>query len=95
MSLKVHFLDSHRYYFPENLGVVSEEQGERFHQDIKEMDRQYQGKWNVSMIADYCWTLQIPAKFTRGKVTKEVLRQRKNVTIRTCNFLPILNNYLN
>ncbi|GBM80171.1 hypothetical protein AVEN_164847-1 [Araneus ventricosus] len=39
MSLKVHFLDSHLDYFPENLGAVSEEQGERFHQDIKEMER--------------------------------------------------------
>jgi hypothetical protein len=34
MSLKVHFLD----YFPENIGAVSKEQGERFHQDIKEME---------------------------------------------------------
>ncbi|GBO44042.1 hypothetical protein AVEN_5001-1 [Araneus ventricosus] len=41
MSLKVHFLDSHLDYFPENLGVVSEEQGERFHQDIKEMMKQF------------------------------------------------------
>jgi hypothetical protein len=33
MSLKVHFLNAHLDYFPENLGAVSEEQGERFHQD--------------------------------------------------------------
>ncbi|GBL86007.1 hypothetical protein AVEN_89067-1 [Araneus ventricosus] len=39
MSLKVHFLDSHLDYFPETLGAVSEEQGERFHEDIKEMER--------------------------------------------------------
>ena len=58
MSLKVHFLDSHLDYFPENLGAVSEEQGERFHQDIKEMERRYQGRWNVNMIADYCWMLK-------------------------------------
>ncbi|GBN50607.1 hypothetical protein AVEN_77669-1 [Araneus ventricosus] len=58
MSVKVHFLDSHLDYFPENLGAVSEEQGERFHQDMKEMERRYQGKWNVNMIADYCWMLQ-------------------------------------
>ncbi|GBM11031.1 hypothetical protein AVEN_1357-1 [Araneus ventricosus] len=57
MILKVHFLDSHLGYFPENLGAVSEEQGERFHQDIKEMERRYQGKWNVSMISDYCLML--------------------------------------
>lgn len=57
MSLKLHFLHSHLDFFPENLGAVSEEQGERFHQDIKEMERRYQGRWNTSMIADYCWTL--------------------------------------
>ncbi|GBO04295.1 hypothetical protein AVEN_104277-1 [Araneus ventricosus] len=58
MILKVHFLDSHMDYFPENLGAVSEKQGEIFHQDIKGMERGYQGKWIVSMIADYCWMLQ-------------------------------------
>ncbi|GBO14408.1 hypothetical protein AVEN_272059-1 [Araneus ventricosus] len=58
MSLKVHFLDSHLEYFPENLGSVSEEQGETFHQDIKEMERRYQGKWNVSLIADYCFNVR-------------------------------------
>ncbi|GBO18319.1 hypothetical protein AVEN_116117-1 [Araneus ventricosus] len=58
MILKVHFLDSRLDYFPENLGAVSEEQDEAFHQNIKEMERRYQGKRNVSMIADYCWMLQ-------------------------------------
>jgi hypothetical protein len=50
-------LASHLDYFPENLGAVSEEQGERFHRDIKEMERRYQGRWNVNMMAEYCWTL--------------------------------------
>jgi hypothetical protein len=44
MSLKVHFLNAHLDYFPENLGAVSEEQGERFHQDIKEMETRHQGR---------------------------------------------------
>ncbi|GBN15865.1 hypothetical protein AVEN_17984-1 [Araneus ventricosus] len=39
MSLKVHFLDSHLEYFPENLGAVSEEQGERVYPDVKEIKR--------------------------------------------------------
>ena len=42
MSLKVHFLFSHLDRFPENLGDVSEEHGEGFHQDIKDMERRYQ-----------------------------------------------------
>lgn len=58
MSLKVHFLHSHLDYFPENLGSVSEEQGERFHQDIKTMETRYQGRWDTHMMADYCWCLK-------------------------------------
>jgi hypothetical protein len=58
MSLKVHFLDSHLDFFPENLGAVSDEHGERFHQDISNMEKRHQGKWSLSMLADYCWTLK-------------------------------------
>ena len=35
MSIKLHFLHSHLDRFPENLRDASDEQGERFHQDIK------------------------------------------------------------
>ncbi|GBL96669.1 hypothetical protein AVEN_207826-1 [Araneus ventricosus] len=71
MRLKVHFLDSHLDYFPENLGAVSEEQGERFHQDIKEMERRYQGKWNVSKIADN------PCKVHKRKSDKRTFEVKK------------------
>ena len=58
MSVKIHFLYSHTNYFPENLGAMSEEQGELFHQDIKTMEGRYQGCWNANMMADYCWCLK-------------------------------------
>ncbi|GBL75535.1 hypothetical protein AVEN_220177-1, partial [Araneus ventricosus] len=32
-----------------------EEQGERFHQDVRDIERLYQGRWGVNMLADYCW----------------------------------------
>jgi YesN/AraC family two-component response regulator len=55
MSLELHFLKSHLDYFPENLGSLSEEQGgERFHQNVKEIKKQYQGRWNINMLAGYC-----------------------------------------
>jgi hypothetical protein len=57
MSLKLHFLASHLDYFPPNLGAVFEEQGERFHQDLKDVERRYQGRWDVNMMADYCWSI--------------------------------------
>jgi len=38
MSLKIHFLESHLDFFPENLSEVSDEHGERFHKDIIAME---------------------------------------------------------
>ncbi len=57
MTLKFHFLHSHLDFFTKNLGAVSDKQGERFHQDIQAMENRYQGFWNESMVADYCWML--------------------------------------
>ena len=41
MSLKMHLLHSHLAFFPENLGAVSDEQDEPFHQDIQVMEKRY------------------------------------------------------
>jgi len=68
VSLKIHFLESHLNFFPENLGEVSDEHSERFQQDIMAMEKRYQGKWTSSMLADYCWTvkMEVPdAKYRR------------------------------
>ena len=58
MRIKLHFLHSHLDRFPENLGDFSDEQGERFHQDIKTIEKRYQGRWDQHMMADYCWSLE-------------------------------------
>ena len=39
MLLKIHLLDSHLDFFPDNLGAVSDEHGERFHQDISALEK--------------------------------------------------------
>lgn len=57
MSIKLHFLHAHLDEFPGNLGAVSDEQGERFHQDLKTMEHRYQGRWDKVMMADYCWSI--------------------------------------
>lgn len=57
MNLKLHFFDSHLDFFPDNMGDVSDEQGERFHQDIASMEQRYQGRWDEAMMGDYCWFL--------------------------------------
>ncbi|UYV64577.1 hypothetical protein LAZ67_3001230 [Cordylochernes scorpioides] len=53
MPLKIHFLHSHLDSFPDNLGAVSDEHYERFHQDISSMEKRYQDrklrrKWRSS-----------------------------------------------
>jgi hypothetical protein len=52
MSLKVHFLHTHLNFFPQNLGAVSDEHGQCFHQDTAVMEKRYQQKWSVNMLSD-------------------------------------------
>ena len=64
LSIELHYLSSPLEHFPENLGDVIDEQGLIFHQDIREMQSSYQGRWDQAMMADYCWCLKryIPAE---------------------------------
>lgn len=60
MSLKIHLLNSHLETLAgtvgaESLADVSDEQGERFHQDISAMEKRYAGISTTGMMADYCW----------------------------------------
>ena len=49
MPLKLHFLDSHLYFFPQNLGEVSDEHGETFLQDFSFMDKGFVGRWQSTV----------------------------------------------
>ena len=44
MLLKMHFLFSHLDFFPLNCGAVSNENGERSHQEMSVMGHRYKGK---------------------------------------------------
>ena len=57
-SMKVHYLFSHLGRFPTNLGDLSEEHGERFHQDIEVMEERQQGRWDAHVMVNYYWSLQ-------------------------------------
>ena len=50
MSLKIHFLHLHPDFFSKNLRDVSDEHGERFHQDIATMEKRYKGKSMSNML---------------------------------------------
>ena len=69
MSIKVYFLFSHLDKFPENVGSVSDEQGERFHQDLMTVEECYQDRLDRYMLADYCWSI------TRDGLEKVYMRK--------------------
>ena len=77
MSLKMHFLHAHLDFFPANLGDVSDEHGERFHQQISIMESRYQGNFNPNMMGDYCWFLQRESSST---YKRQIKRQRQSFT---------------
>ncbi|KAJ8887450.1 hypothetical protein PR048_013665 [Dryococelus australis] len=76
MSLKIHFLNSHIEYFQTNLWDYSEEHGECFHQDLKDVERRYQGRWDIRMMADYCCMIHRDdtEKMYKQKATKQSFR---------------------
>jgi hypothetical protein len=51
MSLKINF-------FPDNLGAVSDEQVERFHQYISALEKRYQGERSARILSDCCWMME-------------------------------------
>lgn len=55
MSLKIHFLDSHLDFFAENCGAISDEHGERFHQEIMYIEERFNGKSEVALLAEYVY----------------------------------------
>jgi len=71
MSLKIHFLDFHLDFFPDNLGAVGDEQGEHFHHDISALEKRYQGQRSARKLSDYCWTMKrdVPDAKHRRKST--------------------------
>jgi hypothetical protein len=75
MTLKIHTLYFHLDLFPDNHDMVSDEHGERFHQEIATMKERYQGKWSTSMLADCCWTITRNAPEQLRK--RQIKRSRK------------------
>ena len=73
-SIKLHFLKAHFHEFPDNLGAVSDEQGKRYHQDLKTKEHRYQDRWNKVMMADYCWSIMrdSPKKVYKRKSYKRI-----------------------
>lgn len=72
MSHKLHMLHAHLDKFKDNMGAYSEEQGERFHQDVLDFERRYQGQYNENMMGDYIWGLIRESPYKHKRSTKNI-----------------------
>ena len=82
ISIKVRFLFSDLDKFPDNLGAVSDEPGERFHQDLMAVGECYRGRWDRYILADYCWSIK--------RDCPGIVYKRK---IYNCQFFPDIDAY--
>jgi len=57
------------------MGPVSDEHGERVHQDFFRIGKKYSGKWSQNILADSCSGL------ARAKPTGEYKRQKKKLVL--------------
>jgi hypothetical protein len=71
MLVKLHYFHSNLEFFRPNLGDVSEEYGERFHQDIEAIEKRYQGRWDAAMMGDYIYDL-VRADESSSQVKKHI-----------------------
>lgn len=57
ITIKMHSLICHLDLFKNSCGAFSDEQGERFHQDLKTNEDEYAGKNMARALGRYCWKL--------------------------------------
>lgn len=83
MSPKIHYLHQHLDFFRENLGKISDEHGERFHQQIKLIEHRFQGKNDEHMLAEYVWYAFEEEEAEREVVAYRLERSRSSISLRS------------
>lgn len=83
MSTKIHFLHQHLDFFKDNLGKISDEHGERFHQQIKHIEIRFQGKNDEHMLAEYMWESFEEEEEEREIVAYRLERSRSSISLRS------------
>lgn len=83
MSPKIHYLHQHLDFFRENLGKISDEHGERFHQEIKSIEFHFQGKSDTHMLAEYVWNAFEEDEHERKAFAYNIERARSSISLRS------------
>lgn len=83
MTPKIHYLHQHLDFFRDNLGKISDEHGERFHQQIKLIEQRFQGKRNENMLAEFIWFSLEEQEEARHLEVGRLYRSRSSLSLRS------------
>lgn len=83
MSPKNHYLYQHLDFFRDHLGKISDEHGERFHQQIMLIEHRFQGKNDEHMLAEYIWHSFEEEEEEREVVAHRLERARSSISLRS------------
>lgn len=87
MSPKMNYLHQHLDFFRDNLGKLSDEHGERFHQQIKQIEKRFQGKKHENMLAEFIWYAFEEEEEERIMEYGRLERSRSSLTLRSDRLL--------
>lgn len=79
----MHYLHQHLDFFRDNLGKISDEHGERFHQQIKLIEHRFYGKNDEHMLAEFMWFTYEEEEEEREIVAIRAERSRESLTLRS------------
>ena len=68
---KLYVLHSHIDESKNNMDDYSEEQGTRFHYDVKSFEERYKGQYNESMMGNCIWSLVRESKLTYNRQSRK------------------------
>lgn len=84
MSPKIHYLHQHLDFFKDKLGKISDEHGERFHQQIKLIEQRFQGKSKIeNMLAEFIWYSLEEQEEGRQLQSGSLYRSRSSLSLRS------------
>lgn len=73
-TYKMHLLRSHLDLFPDNIDTISDQHGEKLHQDMKPKEEHFAGQPVINMLARYCY-----------EEAEKVKRNQFSATVQTQN----------
>lgn len=83
MTPKMHYLHQHLDFFRDHLGKISDEHGERFHQQIKLIEERFRGKRIENMLAEFIWYSMEEQEEEQQLHAGRLLRTRSSVSLRS------------